>query len=53
MAARKLWPVCPFDHLDRSFSPAVAVDPDDPMVLLRPDLFTTKQSPQPDKEAAE
>lgn len=41
MVARKLYPVCPFVHLERTFTPDTAVEPDDPMVALRPDLFST------------
>lgn len=34
------YPTVQFTHFDRTFMPDVAVDDDDPMVALRPDLFT-------------
>ena len=33
-------PTLAFTHFDRTFTPDTPVDDDDPMVALRPDLFT-------------
>jgi len=40
-----MYPTCKFEHLGESFSPAVAVPADHPMVAARPDLFTSEPAP--------
>jgi hypothetical protein len=36
-----MYPICEFVHLDETFTPDTAVAADHPMIVLRPDLFTT------------
>lgn len=35
-----MWPTVAFSHFGESFTPAVAVPADHPMITARPDLFT-------------
>lgn len=39
-----MWPTCVFEHDGELFQPAIKVEPDCPMILLRPDLFDRKPS---------
>lgn len=49
MAARHVYAVQGFTHLDRTFRKGAEVPADDPMVELRPDLFTQERPEKPKK----
>lgn len=35
-----MYPICTFEHFDVTYTAGVKVDAADPMVAVRPDLFT-------------
>lgn len=47
-----MFPVCKFEHLGESFTPAVAVPADHPIVVARPDLFTAEPPAKSTKKAS-
>lgn len=47
-----MYPTCEFEHMGETFAPAVPVAADHPMVVLRPDLFSTEPPKKSPKKAS-